>query len=45
LDFCAGDLRNSESAAASTLALPISHEHADSDIEHAAATPARIVSC
>jgi len=38
LGYHAGDLPNSEAAAASTLALPISHEHSDADIEHVAAT-------
>jgi len=45
LGYAAGELPNSESAAASTLALPISHEHADADIEHVAATLAHTISC
>jgi len=44
LGYKAGDLPNSESAAASTLALPVSHEHADADIQHVARTLAAVLS-
>jgi dTDP-4-amino-4,6-dideoxygalactose transaminase len=43
LGYAPGGLPNSEAAAASTLALPISHEHADADIEYIAATLAHCV--
>jgi dTDP-4-amino-4,6-dideoxygalactose transaminase len=38
LGYSAGDLPNSEAAAASSLALPIGHERSDEDIEYIAAT-------
>jgi dTDP-4-amino-4,6-dideoxygalactose transaminase len=43
LGYSAGDLPNSEAAAASSLALPIGHERSDDDIEYIAATLAGCV--
>lgn len=43
LGYSAGDLPNSEAAAASSLALPIGHERSDDDIEYIAATLADCV--